>query len=132
MPAGAWLLHVQPVLPSWPCWHLHRVPRSASAQPRVWGRGPLPGSPLPSPVRLVSPSLLLAALLLRPGKGAGGTGAGGQACAHPTLSAAPRRYIPFFLILFMYFSGCFAPASAPRSVPGAALLLVAPSGLYYW
>ncbi|XP_055983777.1 ceroid-lipofuscinosis neuronal protein 6 [Sorex fumeus] len=41
-------------------------------------------------------------------------------------------YIPFFLILFMYFSGCFVPAAAPRSVPGAALLLVVPSGLYYW
>lgn len=41
-------------------------------------------------------------------------------------------YIPFFLILFMYFSDCFTPAAAPRSVPGAALLLVVPSGLYYW
>lgn len=44
----------------------------------------------------------------------------------------PCRYIPFFLILFMYLSGCFTPAAAPRSVPGAALLLVVPSGLYYW
>uniref|UniRef100_A0A8C6CNY6 CLN6 transmembrane ER protein n=1 Tax=Moschus moschiferus TaxID=68415 RepID=A0A8C6CNY6_MOSMO len=41
-------------------------------------------------------------------------------------------YIPFFLILFMYFSGCFTPTKAESSVPGAALLLVGPSGLYYW
>lgn len=42
------------------------------------------------------------------------------------------RYIPFFLILFMYFSGCFTPTKAKSSMPGAALLLVVPSGLYYW
>uniref|UniRef100_A0A8C0CDB4 CLN6 transmembrane ER protein n=1 Tax=Balaenoptera musculus TaxID=9771 RepID=A0A8C0CDB4_BALMU len=41
-------------------------------------------------------------------------------------------YIPFFLILFMYFSGCFTPTKAESSMPGAALLLVVPSGLYYW
>ncbi|XP_070653072.1 ceroid-lipofuscinosis neuronal protein 6 isoform X3 [Bos indicus] len=43
-----------------------------------------------------------------------------------------RWYIPFFLILFMYFSGCFTPTKAESSMPGAALLLVVPSGLYYW
>ncbi|KAM9586112.1 ceroid-lipofuscinosis neuronal protein 6 isoform 1-T1 [Trichechus inunguis] len=41
-------------------------------------------------------------------------------------------YIPFFLILFMYFSGCFTPTKAGSSMPAAALLLVVPSGLYYW
>ncbi|XP_044923373.1 ceroid-lipofuscinosis neuronal protein 6 isoform X2 [Mustela putorius furo] len=41
-------------------------------------------------------------------------------------------YIPFFLILFMYFSGCFTPTKAESSMPGVALLLVVPSGLYYW
>ncbi|KAF6130901.1 hypothetical protein HJG60_007853 [Phyllostomus discolor] len=41
-------------------------------------------------------------------------------------------YVPFFLILFMYFSGCFTPTEAESSLPGAALLLVVPSGLYYW
>ncbi|XP_064426316.1 ceroid-lipofuscinosis neuronal protein 6 isoform X4 [Mirounga angustirostris] len=40
-------------------------------------------------------------------------------------------YVPFFLILFIYFSGCFTPAKAESSMPGAALLLVMPSGLYY-
>ncbi|XP_077602723.1 ceroid-lipofuscinosis neuronal protein 6 isoform X4 [Crocuta crocuta] len=41
-------------------------------------------------------------------------------------------YVPFFLIIFMYFSGCFTPTKAQSSAPGAALLLVVPSGLYYW
>ncbi|XP_060150048.1 ceroid-lipofuscinosis neuronal protein 6 isoform X1 [Globicephala melas] len=41
-------------------------------------------------------------------------------------------YIPFFLILFMYFSGCFTPTKAESSMPGPALPLVVPSGLYYW
>uniref|UniRef100_A0A8C9II99 CLN6 transmembrane ER protein n=1 Tax=Piliocolobus tephrosceles TaxID=591936 RepID=A0A8C9II99_9PRIM len=41
-------------------------------------------------------------------------------------------YIPFFLILFMYFSGCFTASKAERWMPGPALLLVVPSGLYYW
>ncbi|XP_017706567.1 ceroid-lipofuscinosis neuronal protein 6 isoform X2 [Rhinopithecus roxellana] len=41
-------------------------------------------------------------------------------------------YIPFFLILFTYFSGCFTASKAERWMPGPALLLVAPSGLYYW
>nr|XP_045373069.1 ceroid-lipofuscinosis neuronal protein 6 [Camelus bactrianus] len=44
----------------------------------------------------------------------------------------PGQYIPFFLILFMYFSGCFTPTKAESSMPGAALLLGVPSGLYYW
>ncbi|NXX27769.1 CLN6 protein, partial [Nicator chloris] len=41
-------------------------------------------------------------------------------------------YIPFFLILFVYFSGCFAPAARRRGMPPAALLLLGPSSLYYW
>ncbi|XP_059861691.1 ceroid-lipofuscinosis neuronal protein 6 homolog isoform X1 [Delphinus delphis] len=40
-------------------------------------------------------------------------------------------YIPFFLILFMYFSGCFTPTKAESSMPGPAVPLVVPSGLYY-
>lgn len=43
-----------------------------------------------------------------------------------------HRYIPFFLILFMYFSGCFTTSRAESHMPGPALLLVVPSGLYYW
>ncbi|KAM4893576.1 ceroid-lipofuscinosis neuronal protein 6 [Sylvia borin] len=41
-------------------------------------------------------------------------------------------YIPFFLILFIYFSGCFTPAAQQSRMPLAALLLVGPSSLYYW
>ncbi|XP_060031665.1 ceroid-lipofuscinosis neuronal protein 6 isoform X3 [Erinaceus europaeus] len=41
-------------------------------------------------------------------------------------------YTPFFLILFLYFSSCFTPHAAPSPVPRRALLLVPPSGLYYW
>uniref|UniRef100_A0A452U6D3 CLN6 transmembrane ER protein n=1 Tax=Ursus maritimus TaxID=29073 RepID=A0A452U6D3_URSMA len=42
------------------------------------------------------------------------------------------RYVPFFLLLFVYFSGCFTATKAASSMPGVALLLVMPSGLYYW
>ena len=60
---------------------------------------------------------------------AGVGGPGGEAAER----RLPRcRYVPFFLILFMYFSGCFTPTEAESSMPGAALLLVVPSGLYYW
>uniref|UniRef100_A0A5F9DI76 CLN6 transmembrane ER protein n=1 Tax=Oryctolagus cuniculus TaxID=9986 RepID=A0A5F9DI76_RABIT len=41
-------------------------------------------------------------------------------------------YVPFFLILFMYFSGCFTACRAHSALPGPALLLLGPSGLYYW
>ncbi|XP_077642083.1 ceroid-lipofuscinosis neuronal protein 6 [Lonchura striata] len=41
-------------------------------------------------------------------------------------------YIPFFLILFIYFSGCFEPAARRGRMPAAARLLLGPSSLYYW
>uniref|UniRef100_A0A803VL65 CLN6 transmembrane ER protein n=1 Tax=Ficedula albicollis TaxID=59894 RepID=A0A803VL65_FICAL len=41
-------------------------------------------------------------------------------------------YIPFFLILFIYFTGCFTPVAGQSRMPVAALLLVGPSSLYYW
>ncbi|XP_029814630.1 ceroid-lipofuscinosis neuronal protein 6 [Manacus vitellinus] len=41
-------------------------------------------------------------------------------------------YIPFFLILFIYFTGCFTPVAEESRMPVAALLLVGPSSLYYW
>ncbi|XP_061855966.1 ceroid-lipofuscinosis neuronal protein 6 isoform X3 [Colius striatus] len=40
-------------------------------------------------------------------------------------------YIPFFLILFIYFTGCFTPVEEESRMPVAALLLVGPSSLYY-
>ncbi|XP_053128895.1 ceroid-lipofuscinosis neuronal protein 6 isoform X2 [Hemicordylus capensis] len=43
-------------------------------------------------------------------------------------------YIPFFLILCIYFSGCFVPVKEDRRqrIPLAALILIGPSSLYYW
>ncbi|XP_068814618.1 ceroid-lipofuscinosis neuronal protein 6 isoform X1 [Struthio camelus] len=41
-------------------------------------------------------------------------------------------YIPFFLILFIYFTGCFTPVEEESRMPLAALLLMGPSSLYYW
>ncbi|XP_075287712.1 ceroid-lipofuscinosis neuronal protein 6 isoform X2 [Opisthocomus hoazin] len=40
-------------------------------------------------------------------------------------------YIPFFLILFIYFTGCFTPVEEESRMPVAALLLMGPSSLYY-
>ncbi|XP_028679506.2 ceroid-lipofuscinosis neuronal protein 6-like isoform X3 [Erpetoichthys calabaricus] len=41
-------------------------------------------------------------------------------------------YIPFFLIFFLYFTGCFTHLKEERKMPLSAWLLVGPSGLYYW
>ncbi|NXU76628.1 CLN6 protein, partial [Oreotrochilus melanogaster] len=41
-------------------------------------------------------------------------------------------YIPFFLILFIYFTGCFTPVEEESRMPVPALLLMGPSSLYYW
>uniref|UniRef100_A0A2K5E2E9 CLN6 transmembrane ER protein n=1 Tax=Aotus nancymaae TaxID=37293 RepID=A0A2K5E2E9_AOTNA len=59
-------------------------------------------------------------------------GAAGGPGAQLGASFLQARYIPFFLILFMYFSGCFTASKAESLMPGPALFLVAPSGLYYW
>ncbi|XP_069046686.1 ceroid-lipofuscinosis neuronal protein 6 homolog isoform X1 [Lepisosteus oculatus] len=41
-------------------------------------------------------------------------------------------YVPFFLILFLYFTGCFTHIREEKKMPVSAWLLVGPSGLYYW
>ncbi|XP_041442840.1 ceroid-lipofuscinosis neuronal protein 6 homolog isoform X2 [Xenopus laevis] len=41
-------------------------------------------------------------------------------------------YIPFFLILFIYFTGCFSKIRAESRMPLSAWALLAPSSLYYW
>uniref|UniRef100_A0A3Q4I120 CLN6 transmembrane ER protein a n=1 Tax=Neolamprologus brichardi TaxID=32507 RepID=A0A3Q4I120_NEOBR len=41
-------------------------------------------------------------------------------------------YIPFFIILFIYFSGCFSSGEEQKKVPLAGWLLLGPSALYYW
>ncbi|XP_028811687.1 ceroid-lipofuscinosis neuronal protein 6a [Denticeps clupeoides] len=41
-------------------------------------------------------------------------------------------YVPFFFILFVYFTGCFTPGKEKRKLPISAWLLLGPSALYYW
>lgn len=42
------------------------------------------------------------------------------------------RYIPFFIILTLYFSGCFTKTKNQESFPASGWLLLGPSALYYW
>ncbi|CAL8352318.1 unnamed protein product [Merluccius merluccius] len=41
-------------------------------------------------------------------------------------------YIPYFLILFLYFTGCFTQTKEQSGVPVSGWLLLGPSALYYW
>uniref|UniRef100_A0A3B4W943 CLN6 transmembrane ER protein n=1 Tax=Seriola lalandi dorsalis TaxID=1841481 RepID=A0A3B4W943_SERLL len=41
-------------------------------------------------------------------------------------------YIPLFLILLLFFSGCFCPRSQEERMPSAAWMLLAPNAAYYW
>lgn len=43
-----------------------------------------------------------------------------------------HRYVPFFLILFLYFTGCFTHIKEEKRMPLAAWFLLAPSAIYYW
>ncbi|XP_062402524.1 ceroid-lipofuscinosis neuronal protein 6-like [Sardina pilchardus] len=40
--------------------------------------------------------------------------------------------VPFLLILFLYFTGCFTHSKEDRSMPFSAWLLLGPSALLYW
>ncbi|XDV53538.1 hypothetical protein PO909_022014 [Leuciscus waleckii] len=40
--------------------------------------------------------------------------------------------VPLFLILFLYFTGCFTIVKSEKKMPVSAWLLLGPSGLYYW
>lgn len=42
------------------------------------------------------------------------------------------RYIPFFVILLIYFSGCFSNMEDQKKIPLSGWLLLGPSSLYYW
>lgn len=42
------------------------------------------------------------------------------------------RYIPFFIVLTLYFSGCFTKAKKQELFPVSGWLLLGPSALYYW
>ncbi|XP_037103165.1 ceroid-lipofuscinosis neuronal protein 6a [Syngnathus acus] len=41
-------------------------------------------------------------------------------------------YIPFFIILFIYFTGCFTEPTEQMKIPVTGRLLLVPSALYYW
>ncbi|KAM4596618.1 ceroid-lipofuscinosis neuronal protein 6a isoform 1-T1 [Fundulus diaphanus] len=41
-------------------------------------------------------------------------------------------YIPFFIILLIYFSGCFSGSEDQQKIPVSGWLLLGPSSLYYW
>ncbi|XP_037649270.1 ceroid-lipofuscinosis neuronal protein 6-like [Sebastes umbrosus] len=41
-------------------------------------------------------------------------------------------YIPFFIILFMYFTGCFTKDEEQKKIPVSGCVLLGPSALYYW
>lgn len=41
-------------------------------------------------------------------------------------------YIPFFLILLLYFTGCFTQIKKEKKMPLSGWLLLGPSALYYW
>ncbi|XP_022603093.1 ceroid-lipofuscinosis neuronal protein 6 [Seriola dumerili] len=41
-------------------------------------------------------------------------------------------YIPFFIILFIYFTGCFTEVEEQKKMPVSGWLLLGPSALYYW
>ncbi|CAL8403890.1 unnamed protein product [Boreogadus saida] len=41
-------------------------------------------------------------------------------------------YIPYFLIFFLYFTGCFTQTKEQNVIPLSGWLLLGPSALYYW
>ncbi|XP_070764000.1 ceroid-lipofuscinosis neuronal protein 6 homolog [Enoplosus armatus] len=41
-------------------------------------------------------------------------------------------YIPLFLVLFLFFSGCFSDGKQEEKMPPAAWVLLVPSASYYW
>ncbi|XP_029904264.1 ceroid-lipofuscinosis neuronal protein 6a [Myripristis murdjan] len=41
-------------------------------------------------------------------------------------------YIPFFIILFLYFTGCFTQTKEHKKIPVSGWLLLGPSALYFW
>ncbi|KAL6113493.1 cln6 [Pungitius sinensis] len=41
-------------------------------------------------------------------------------------------YIPFFVILFIYFTGCFTKSEEQKRLPASGCVLLGPSALYYW
>uniref|UniRef100_A0A3B3ZCJ8 Uncharacterized protein n=1 Tax=Periophthalmus magnuspinnatus TaxID=409849 RepID=A0A3B3ZCJ8_9GOBI len=58
-------------------------------------------------------------------------GGPGEDPGHLCLLTGLRMYIPFFIVLLIYFCGCFTQAKEQR-LPVSGWLLLGPSALYYW
>ncbi|KAM7002340.1 ceroid-lipofuscinosis neuronal protein 6 homolog [Tautogolabrus adspersus] len=41
-------------------------------------------------------------------------------------------YVPVFLVLFLFFSGCFSHRKQEEKIPAAGWMLLAPNAAYYW
>ncbi|XP_053170860.1 ceroid-lipofuscinosis neuronal protein 6 homolog, partial [Scomber japonicus] len=41
-------------------------------------------------------------------------------------------YVPLFLVLFLFFTGCFCHRKLEEKMPRAAWMLLAPNAAYYW
>uniref|UniRef100_A0A672YK84 CLN6 transmembrane ER protein b n=1 Tax=Sphaeramia orbicularis TaxID=375764 RepID=A0A672YK84_9TELE len=46
--------------------------------------------------------------------------------------SCPSRYVPLFLVLFLFFSGCFYHKKQEKMMPPAAWMLLLPNAAYYW
>uniref|UniRef100_A0A665VRS6 Ceroid-lipofuscinosis neuronal protein 6 homolog n=1 Tax=Echeneis naucrates TaxID=173247 RepID=A0A665VRS6_ECHNA len=49
-----------------------------------------------------------------------------------TVSLSSSRYVPLFLVLLLFFSGCFCPRRPEARMPPAAWMLLVPNAAYYW
>lgn len=52
-------------------------------------------------------------------------------CLTPYLRLTPR-YVPLFLVLFLFFSGCFRRRKRRDGMALSAWLLLGPNAAYYW
>uniref|UniRef100_A0A3Q3XEA2 Uncharacterized protein n=1 Tax=Mola mola TaxID=94237 RepID=A0A3Q3XEA2_MOLML len=50
----------------------------------------------------------------------------------PLKSSLSCRYLPLFLVLFLFFSGCFSHGKQEAKMPAAAWMLLVPTAAYYW
>lgn len=63
---------------------------------------------------------------------AGGRGAGLKTLHLSSLCSVPCRYLPLFLALLLFFSGCFCQREQRGKMPPAAWMLLVPNAAYYW
>lgn len=54
------------------------------------------------------------------------------ATATLSLPHSTSRYVPLFLVLFLFFSGCFHRRKRRDGMPLSAWMLLGPNAAYYW